>query len=120
MDALFTAPLQQGDTWGFDVHDIVNRDGTAVVSLTNWTAQFTMRLNSDAVIVLQAAGVIGTAVNSAGDTVPAFTWEISKVTTAAIAARIYIGDIQLTDPDGRVSTLSKGLVTVEADNSPAP
>jgi hypothetical protein len=58
-------------------------------------------------------------VNSVGATVPAFKWEIAKTTTAAIAPRVYVADIEVTDPTGRISTLQTGSVTVEGDNSPS-
>lgn len=118
MNGLFDQPFQQGDTWTFEILDLVDRRGAPVTDLTDWSARFTMRLRPGMPLALYAVGAISTAVNAEDETVPAFKWEIPKTTTAALLAADYVADIELTDPAGRISTINKGIVSVEADNSP--
>lgn len=105
----------RGDTIPFTFDQIVDLNGDTVTSLVGWKCVFTLKdkLSDTAPRITKSTTLSGADAVSISGT--SFTGSITPAESALLTpGKFYPFDLQLTDPQGRISTVRSVLI-VEAD-----
>lgn len=104
-----------GDTLPFELSGLIGFDGAPIASLSGWGFIFTVKAcptDPDPGILQKSTASGSITIQSA-----AAYWEISATEnrTALTPGKTYPFDVQATDPQGRVATVSIGAITILRD-----
>jgi len=118
MPAKLVDSWYRGDTWR-RVYRWGTRaaDGTvSYVNLTGYTARYQLRASDDTLLLESAPGEISLHVSPSGSTENGWVIvTIPATRTASLAVGRVVFDLELTAPDGTVTTIVRVTGVVEAD-----
>ena len=85
----------------------------AIINLTGYTAKMQVRTSAEsATVVLELTSSAGITINGAAGTL---TILVAASVLSAIAAGIYVYDLEITAPSGKVTRLIEGRFYVKAE-----